>query len=78
MKKSHVSGSYSNLNCPLCNLEPDTQGHLLKCEKLDTDTDLISSMPEYRDIFSENLEAQVLVARIIQSRFKKRKQLLKK
>ena len=76
--RKNFSGSYPNLNCPLCNLEPDTQEHLLKCEKLDADTDLISSMPEYSDIFSENLEAQVLVARIIQSRFKKRKQLLKK
>ena len=76
--KTNYRGSNSNLLCPLCKNDQDTQEHLLTCTKLDDGNYVLTAIPNYRDLFGENLERKVTLARIIQARFKKRKAILKK
>ena len=78
--RTNYSGSYGDLRCPLCNLSEDSQQHLLECDKLaeDEEGEVATKKPEYNDIFSEKLKPKAEIARIIISRYKKRKKILKK
>ena len=76
--KTNYRGSNSTLQRPLCKNEQDKKEHLLTCKKLDDGNDVLTAIPNYRDLFGENLERKVTLARIMQARFKKRKELLQK
>ena len=76
--RNNYGGSFQDMMCPLCKLEVDTQQHLLECKKLEERGEIVSSRINYCDIFSGKLEDKVNVARILQKKFKRRKDLLKK
>ena len=76
--RANYSGGYKDLNCPLCKKEVDSQAHLMYCKKLNGENDLVLEMPQYDHLFGNKLDGKILVARIINQRFTKRKQLLKK
>jgi hypothetical protein len=73
--KCNYRGKYSEVNCPCCKLEEDTQQHLLSCRSLHTDGTLIGSLPDYNDLFSENLSKQVQLSSIMKKQYEKRKRL---
>ena len=76
--KTNYRGSNSTLQCPLCKNEQDTQEHLLTCSKLDGGNEVVSDVLNYSDLFGDNLERKITLTKVIHSRFKKRKVLLKR
>ena len=75
--KCNLKSKYSkkNLQCPLkCNLE-DSQKHLLLCEKLEVNL-ITSQLPQYDDIYSENVDKQLKVGKILEERYRRRRKLL--
>lgn len=65
------------LSCPLeCN-EPDTQQHLLDCQKIPSTFVASKSTPGYEDLFSKEVKKQVCVATILQARLKSRNKMVK-
>ena len=50
--RSNYSGSHSDPKCPLCEVEQDTQKHLLVCKKLNNENNIVSEVPIYENLFS--------------------------
>ena len=51
--KCNFKNKFADLDCPLCKISPDTQEHLLKCEKIQEKNIEIKNNKtcEYKDIF---------------------------
>ena len=72
--------SFQDTFCPVCkdiNAE-DTQDHLLVCETLVNNNQMVDEVPEYQDLFSYKIEKFVKIMRILQSNYNKRIDILKK
>ena len=72
--------SFQDKFCPVCkdiNAE-DTQDHLLVCEALVNNNQMVDEVPEYQDLFSDKIEKFVKIMRILQSNYNKRIDILKK
>ena len=78
--KCNYKGRYQNTDtlCPVCKNHEDTQQHILDCKYLDGENQLILGCANYEKLFSDNLSDKLEIARIIRSRFKRRKEILKK
>ena len=76
--RSNYSGSHSDTKCPLCEVDQDTQKYLLVCKKLNDENNIVSEVPKYENLFSQELKPKILISRIIQKNFTKRKKMLKK
>ena len=50
--RSNFKNKYSDLKCPNCK-EEDSQPHLLSCEKLVSQSSIISELPKYENIFNK-------------------------
>ena len=74
--KTNYRGRISTLHCTLC--KKWNQEHLLTCTKLDEGNYILTAIPDYSDLFGENLDRKITLERIINARFKKRKALIKK
>ena len=76
-----VRGNYGNhhddTQCPVCGDDEDTQQHLLVCEQLCERDEIVSTLPDYNDLFGSNLDDRIRVSRILMSKFEKRKNLMK-
>ena len=59
--------------CIACREEDETQEHLLQCKVLSDENTVVEELPEYGNLFGENLEKQITVAQILNTNFKKRK-----
>ena len=75
--RANFEGKYKDLMCPACKLVEDTQHHLIECSKL-SDDDLVEKLPEYNDLFGDDLEPKVNTSRIIRMKFQRRKEFDKK
>ena len=77
--KTNYKQSNSQLFCPVCKQEDieDSQPHLLQCEALVSDNSLTKKVPEYNQLFSEKLEEQINIVRIMKQHFGKRRKILK-
>ena len=73
--KANYRGKYWDTICPCCKLEEDNQEHLLSCYMIEEEGMMIGSLPNYQDIFGDNLSKQVEVARILRKRFQDRKKV---
>ena len=66
---STVVGQGGSVEDPIIiNENCDSQEHLIYCEKLTSD-DLVSHTVIYNDLFSEDLEKQLFIARVIKFKF---------
>jgi hypothetical protein len=70
--KANYQGSHSNLQCELCERHIDDQESLLTCEKLGS-SGLVPNLPQYSDIFGEDVVEQFRVSSILEEKFKLRK-----
>ena len=68
---------YSDTICPNCKAAPDDQPHLLECTLLVDTTAVASSTIKYESLFNSDLQEVVKVSRLINTNFRKRKQILK-
>ena len=78
--RANFSHKYSNLRCPMCDFEEDSQLHALSCETVKqhldrTDKETIKSVL-YSDIFS-CLDKQLVVTRLFQKLISIRQNILK-
>ena len=73
--KNNFRNNYvnTNISCPLCESTDDTQEHLFECEKL---RDAPSTYCEYKDIFSEDRDILLNVAKNLKKIVELRKNML--
>ena len=66
--------------CPVCKDSDsvDTQQHILVCPKLLENEIMGNNPPSYQDLFEENVPKQLHISRLIETKFRKRKKLMKK
>ena len=64
--------------CPLCKIEEDSQKHLLECVliKLNSPDILHNTDSKYEDIFSNDIEKQDQISKLIETAIRKRRILL--
>ena len=65
--------------CPVCKDSDslDSQQHILVCPKLCENEVVGNSPPNYQDLFKENVLKQLHTSRIIESKFRRRKKIIK-
>jgi hypothetical protein len=64
--------------CKLGCEELDTQQHLLNCPKIDgSDLIQVGKTYDYEDLFSSQVEEQLVITSVLAAKFKRRKELLK-
>ena len=74
--KENFKNKYSDSKCPNCT-EEDTQSHLLFCDKLISASSIVQEVPNYSQIFGEDLNEILKVTRIMSENFKERNKLKK-
>ena len=75
--RCNYRGKYTDTLCPLCVKGEYSQPHLLVCEKLGENTDIVTDIPEYETIFQYDLEQKMNTSRILKTQFDKRKKQIK-
>ena len=60
-----------NPQCPLCKNNYDSQNHLLSCPELVGDK-VCQEVPEYNDLFGENLEKMMTIVKCLKQNYKRR------
>ena len=74
--KCNYKNNYSNLCCPICKNENDDQEHLLSCEGL-RNLFPVNKLPNYDDLYGNNHEEVLGIARILKQQYETRKSVLK-
>ena len=76
--KQNFSQSYKSHFCPVCKNEnlKDDQPHLLQCDKLVSDSIIIANLPEYEDLFCNEVKKQVVIVKLLKENFEKRRNFL--
>ena len=59
----------SDLKCRACNVEVEDQPHLLQCNKLRENGEIVQNTPNYSDLFGEDAAKIVAVSRMLQRKF---------
>ena len=73
--KENYRGKDRDNICPCCQEHKDTQEHLLECEALDSKNSMVGSLPVYKNLFSDKVEEQAQMCRILKQRFNLRNQI---
>ena len=72
-----VSNNYGqNKECPLCEKDLDSQQHLLDCDIL-TKNAIVEKIPNYDDLFGEEIQDQVKIIKMLHSNYQTRLKKLK-
>ena len=76
---SNYPNKYSSRLCQLCRDEKslDSQEHLLHCPKLGSDNQVMKKM-EYRNIFGDDIEKQIEVAKVLKEHLRMINEMLKR
>ena len=76
--RKNYAQSFVEHFCPICrNIDcPDTQPHLLECECLESDNVVVADLPDYEQLFSDDVEKQVAIIKLLKNHFDKRKKLI--
>ena len=75
--KENFKNKHTNLLCPICQKDGDSQSHLMECSELSVGLNLMSYQSiKYEDIFSKSLKKQENATRLFESLFNVRKKLL--
>ena len=72
--KTNFKNKYNDLKCPNC-MEEDSQSHLLSCDKIVSQSEIVTEIPKYENIFGTNLDEILKVTRILSKNFKERNNL---
>ena len=64
------------MKCIACLKYDETQEHLLQCDILLKGNKIISHIPSYNDLFSDNLGEKVNISRLLKENMNKRHNLL--
>ena len=65
------NGNWNNENimCKYCHDEAFTQRHLLYCKYLQGKNEILSYIPDYNDLFNEDMNEQIYISRLIKENF---------
>ena len=73
--RANYRDKYWDTICPCCCLEEDTQEHLLSCHMIDEEGAITDNLPNYQDLFGNNVVMQMQISRILRKRFQDRKKI---
>ena len=73
--KQNFRGKYENVECELCH-EEETQAHIMTCRELNKHENK-EAIPEFEEIYKQNVKNQIKIARKFKENFRVRKNLLK-
>ena len=75
--KYNFKGKYKeqNLQCNICKIRECTQEHLLECPILLGANESLTYIPNYNDLFENNIEEQAYIAKIMKENLNKKKKL---
>ena len=78
VRANYPNKSESGL-CPVCKetSSEDTQEHILNCPKLCSTEVIENNIPSYQDLFKNDPKKQLRISRIIDTKFRKRKKMIK-
>ena len=75
--KGNFQWKHETHSCISCKLKIfENNDHLLNCQKLIGNNEIISYIPSYLELFGNELDEQVYVSRILRENFKIRKQFI--
>ena len=69
--KTHFRNMHENTLCDGCHLQESTIQHTLECKSLIEGNEVITYLPNHQDLYGDNEEEQVYVARIIQDNLRR-------
>ena len=72
--KANFKNSQDNLLCVACKEASETQEHLLVCKALIDNNIVVDRFPRYNKLFGVELNPKIIIAGIMETNFKKRKQ----
>ena len=76
--KANFQWKHENIWCISCKKDtPETNEHLLQCKALLEANEIVSYIPEYNELFSDELQEIVYTSRVLRENFKKRKTYMK-
>ena len=64
--KSHFRHMHLDTICDGCQMAESTTKHTLECTELLTNSEIVTYIPSYHDIYSNDEDEQVYIARLIQ------------
>ena len=75
---ANYKGSTKNPWCPVCDIktEYDSQFHLMLCSKLNNNMLANLTLPNYDDLFSQNMDKKMLVVKTLRENFQKQTKIL--
>ena len=72
--KENYKNKYSNIICPICKKDGDTQSHLMVWSELASELNFLSDeLIEYVDMFSGNLKKQANTTKLFEKLYEVRK-----
>ena len=69
--KSHFRRMHSNIICEGCFIEQSTTKHTLECSELIGGNELVTYLPIYKELYEEDEDSQVYIARILKDNFRR-------
>ena len=69
--KSHFRSMHYNTICEGCFVQESTTKHTLECEVLIGRNELVTYLPIYKELYEEDEDSQVYIARIIKDNFRR-------
>ena len=64
--KSHFRNMHLDILCDGCRISESTTQHTLECPHLIKQNELVTYIPRYKDLYENDVDEQVYVARIVQ------------
>ena len=75
--KANFKWKYEQSSCVSCKENvAETNEHLLFCEKLTEKNELVTYIPEYKDLFEHNIDEQFYISRLLRENMRLRKVFL--
>ena len=62
---------YENTICEGCKIEQSSTSHVLECKSLVYENEIITYLPNYKDLYGEDEDEQVYLARIIKDNLRR-------
>ena len=70
---SNRNWNNEDIRCKICPTEDFTQRHLLYCKGLQGKNEIVSQIPEYEQLFGEDMNSQIHISRIMKDHYKRMK-----
>ena len=73
--KANRRWQFDNIKCSSCDSNSDeTQSHILECKPLIEQSEIVTYIPNYKELYEDDLDAQIYVSRILKDNHSRIKQ----